>query len=542
MLWKKILPLLMMSLMTPFVFADVAQSDLSDILDSSDELRGSFEERQLELFSRLEKIEKYLDSEREQLNREDLKPNSLAQRIYQTLSGLSESELAFFLEGNLDQIKNTQARESANQALKQISEFNEAHSAYQKHLDDYTRLELDYFIEGAHVAMLALRNEIAENTEIKEKDLKKIDLLLTSATSEYRRYMRYRKEIGDPRDGPNRTDAYRSFFTVAKEYFDLANKVSKETQVKLRFWTQLRIKARTIFNFTRTIIKLAPSMIKIALNAILGRPTTNERSPLVHSIDETFRKIGRITGHSVKIEGAEYLPSQRTSDKTVYIIAPTHRDPIRDGIIMANLGISNYLLTMATDQMMPKYLADKFTQNNNIVTVGRGSDTPILKILEELRRGKTNTILIYPEGSVSAGLYETRPVREKFSWGLIEALQKEGYEIKLIPVTYKNSGQFVHRNTVAGFFKFLDNSTASRELQVAVSRPLDSKFLKLIARATEATAIGRFIRATWMDGLPHDSEFHSGLMRIEAAAKEFKEELGIFLLPKTVQCRSLFKD
>lgn len=500
-----------------------------------------FADRQVDRLNRIAQFEKHLDSERERIFSLELAPDFFIDSIYRELSEFSETELKFLLEGDLSKIQNSTSRKRAESVLRTVSQFSATHEDFQNQLDKMAILELDYFIEGTMVAMDSLHKTLAENNLVTTKELANSDRVFALATSEYQRYMRHRLEVGDPRDGPNRTDAYRSFYTAAKDYFDFAYKVTKPSNLQA-FWDRLRNNTRTIYNLLNTFIRIAPGMIKVGITAMTRTNGLADRSPLIDSIDDIFRKIGKITGHTVKIEGSEYLPPKGKPDgKTVYIIAPTHRDPIRDGIIMSNLGISNYLLAMATDQMMPKRLADKFTSNDNIITVGRGSGTPIEKILKELKRGLTNIVMIYPEGSVSAGLYETRPVREKFSWGLIEALLNEGYDVKLLPLTYQNSGQFVHRNTVAGFFKNLDSST-NRELQVTVSPPVNSKTLRLLAKATKSTAIGNFIRATWLQGLPHNEDFNNGMMRVKAAAKQFEIELGISLLPKVLQCKSFYQE
>ncbi|MBL7554233.1 MAG: hypothetical protein JNM24_00310 [Bdellovibrionaceae bacterium] len=499
----------------------------------------SFESRQAEQFSHLASMERALDIERARLFYLENSPNLFQEEIYKALADLKESDLKTLLDGDISKVADTTVRAQLEYILNRVAQFSEAHEKFQSQLDYMTRLELDYFIEGSFVALKSLDQDLEEVRTLNAKQVTEKQRLFSLAESEYKRYLLHHLEIGDPRDGPNRTDAYRSFFTAAKEYFDFAEQYSGSKKSN-GFWTRFKNKSRTAYRMFNTAVQIAPGMAKVGFSMI-ARPNSIEgRSPLVESIDNVFRKIGKITGHTVKIEGSEHLPPGGKPDgKTVYIVAPTHRDPIRDGIIMANLGMSNYLLAMASDQMMPKVFADKFTANDNIVTVGRGSWTPVQKILKELKRGTTDTIMIYPEGSVSAGLYETRPVREKFSWGLIDALLKEGYEVKLIPLTYQNSGQFAHRNTVFGFFKYLESSD-SRELRVKVSPPVDSRILKLLAKATKPTAIGNFIRATWLQDLPHNSEFNSGLLRMNATAREINKELGISLNPKLSQCQRFY--
>jgi 1-acyl-sn-glycerol-3-phosphate acyltransferase len=519
------------------VFAAILS--VSILAHSSSEV-DSFENLQAQRLNQIFEMEKSLDSERERVFNLEHTPDHFREEIYKALSELSEANLKILLDGDESNVKDPKVRAQIAYILNRAAQFSVAHENFQAQLDHMTQVELDYFIEGTFVALQSLDQNLEDGKSLSIKLGMQKRALFYSARDEYNRYMKYHLEIGDPRDGPNRTDAYRSFFTAAKEYIDFASR-HLESESSQTFWPRLKSKAGTLFRMLNTAIQITPGMAKVGF-AMMKRPNSVDgRSPLVEAIDGVFRKIGKITGHTVKIEGSEHLPPGGKPDgKTVYVVAPTHRDPIRDGIIMANLGMSNYLLAMASDQMMPKKFADKFTENDNIVTVGRGAWTPIQKILKELKRGTTDTIMIYPEGSVSAGFYETRPVREKFSWGLINALLKEGYDVKLIPLTYQNSGQFAHRNTVFGFFKYLENSD-SRELRVKVASPIDSRVLRLLAKATKSTAIGNFLRATWLQSLPHNSEFNSGLMRVEAVNREIKKELGISVLSEESQCKRVYK-
>jgi 1-acyl-sn-glycerol-3-phosphate acyltransferase len=511
------------------------------ILAHSSPETESFESRQALRFSQISAMEKSLDAERERVFNLEHTPDQFQEEIYKALVELGESDLKVLLEGDVSSVKDQKVRAQMQYVIDRAAQFSVAHENFQVQLDHMTRVELDYFIEGTFVALQSLDQNLEEGNSLSAKLSLRKRTLFSLANDEYNRYMRYHLEIGDPRDGPNRTDAYRSFFTAAKEYFDFVARYS-DAKSSRTFWPRFKNKARTLYRMLNTAVQITPGITKVGYSMMARPNSVDGRSSLIESIDNVFRKIGKITEHTVKIEGAENLPPGGKPDgKTVYIVAPTHRDPIRDGIIMANLGMSNYLLAMASDQMMPKKFADRFTENDNIVTVGRGSWTPVQKILKELKQGTTDTIMIYPEGSVSAGLYETRPVREKFSWGLIDALLKEGYDVKLIPLTYQNSGQFAHRNTVVGFFKYLENSD-SRELRVKVGPPIDSKVLRLLAKATKSTAIGNFIRATWLQSLPHNKEFNNGLMRATAVDREIKKELGISVLPKDSQCKRFYRE
>jgi hypothetical protein len=374
-----------------------------------------------------------------------------------------------------------------------------------------------------------------------KKLLAAIDDKLAIATAQYAMYAKNLDQYGLPKDGPLRTEPYRLFFAAAKSYFDLAqsDQVAQSQPVK-SFWETMRTKARKVYSRVRLVMAVTPPMLNAMVTAWLRPVTGANEAPLIESINKIFAAIGRIGKYEVKIDGAEFLPRNIKPDgKTVYLVAPTHRDPMLDAIVMANLGLENYMLAMAPDQIVPGKLADKLSGVDSVVAVGRGRDKPILKILEGLRSGKSNVVMIYPEGSVSAGLYETRPVREKFSWGLIETLRAEGYDVKLIPVTYQNTGRFAHENSIGAFFENFGVDTSTKELKVKVGQPIEERMLAMMAKATEKTAVGRFVRSIWLENLDTNTDFLAGLLRPGAAAKLMNEKLGL-QRPRGQMCELLF--
>jgi hypothetical protein len=174
---------------------------------------------------------------------------------------------------------------------------------------------------------------------------------------------------------------------------------------------------------------------------------------------------------------------------------------------------------------------------DSIITVGRGSGFPVRKIIDQLNRRKSNTILLFPEGSVSSGFSETRPLREKFAHGLLADLQAQGIKTVVIPVTFENSARFVFDSSISSLFSKLSKGAQPTELSVQVHDPIDQTTMNIVKAATnEATAVNRLIRSFWLEQLPTDQNHLMGTLRPQKALQTFEEQTGKSLTPAINKC------
>jgi hypothetical protein len=494
----------------------------------------------------LHDLEENLAREKAEAENSGRTASQLRTSVYQLLEGMNEQELRTILEIDPEQATTVDPAKLQNvqEAERLAIEWDRAETKYQATIDDLTNRELDYFIKSTMLAMKVMKTAMDESvskgrvstatkletttsgatgsTKVSNSavDANKIAEAHNAAKKSFAAYVVARRKFGGPKDGPQRTEPYREFFAEAKAFFDSAAVTQAESLRPAKsFWTKLKEKASGAYIRAQLVVKVVPPVLRTLLISWTIPKSGPGEAPLqTRGIHNVFAAIKDVAGYKVEIEGREFLPKgEALTGKTVNLIVPTHRNPILDQILMSAFDLKSYLLVMAP---MP-LLGDVDT----MVTVTHGAK-PVDKILQQLALGKTDTVVIYPEGSVGAGLYETRPVREKFVSGLVTELRDAGYGVNLIPVTYINSGRFVDENSIGAFFKTVGHETGTI-LRAKVERPMDGRLITLLERVGSYSAVGRFLRATWLETLPTDKEFLNGVLRVGPAAQKFQRLLQI---------------
>ncbi len=492
-----------------------------------------FESEQRSVLDQLNRLETTIDMRRAELVAAGQTAARLDATVKQELKSLSPASSALLLSNQFGDIADPRERQIASALLETVRRWDAAQVKYQTLNDQVAQMELDYFIDGAMQALRVSEQAMAGVASAQKVKLKQ---LFNKAEGHYSTFKRNRFQYGQPKDGPARTSPYRRFFAAVKEYMDVfkAEPVSRSPRIAA-FSEGLRTRAKRVFDIISVIVRLTPRAAA-TLISLLARPVSAiGEAPVNENIFAFLRDLQAQMRVSVEIQGKEKLPKPRAlTGKTINIVVPTHRDAILDALVMANLGLEKALLVLAPDQFMPRAAATLFDRADSTIAVGRGKNHATEQILEQVARGKSDTILIYPEGSVPAGLQEMRPPREKFSW-LVEKLLRDGYDVNLIPVTYENTAQFAHEAQRINIFSPRTDGT---RLRAKVHDKVDSVMLRTLLASSGTQAIGRYIRAIWMDGLGTDDRSLHGLLRASAATEEFQKKVGLSF--PTRECRDLF--
>ena len=449
--------------------------------------------------------------------------NQLRASVYRLLDGMSEQEFRSILEIGPDQASTIDPAklERVQEAERLAIEWDRAEKKYQTTVDDLTNRELDFFIKSTMLAMRQMKSALDESQG--KGDPAQMEIAVKnyeSAKKSFAAYVLARKGFGGPKDGPKRTGPYREFFNEAKIFFDSVPVAAAESsQPAKSFWTKLKEKASGAYIRAQLVVRVLPPVLKsLIISWTIPKSGPGEAPLQTRGFHKTLRAVKEVAGYEVEIEGREFLPKGGPLiGKTVNLIVPTHRNPILDHILMSEFDLQSYLLVMAPLPLLGEV--------DSVVAVKHGAD-PVAKILTQLSLGKTDTVFIYPEGSVGAGLFETRPVREKFVWGLVMGLKNAGYDVNLIPVTYLNSGRFVDESSMGDFFKSIGKEKGT-VLKAKVSEPIDGRLITLLENVGSHSAVGRFIRATWLETLPTDKEFLNGVLRVMPANERFQQLLKI---------------
>ncbi len=472
----------------------------------------------------LANIEMELEKSYKNLSSQDLNYAQLEKILKEDLAKLNEETKIAILSGKISSLPDSIEKAKANSLLKKIKELDSIQQTYQNEYDNLVKSELDYFlteiyltVEDYHLRMVRGRSDkmasrlISKYNEIKEA---------------YVKYLSFRKNYGRPKDGPTRTSVTRIFFDHSKAYFDIVeNRKSPTEYMESGLLKKLKMKAKYFGSIVRVLFKLIPQFSKVLFN-LYARPISPAgTAPVSENVHKTLSDLGDELGIQIEILNKEKIPKVTSlgEDKIVNIVTPTHRDSTLDAFVMSKLGLGKALLVMAPDQFLPRILANQVNKVDSIIGVGRGADLPILKISEQLALSKSNTIILYPEGSINAGLEELRPPREKFSYGLIKKLISEGYKVNIIPVTYHGTAKFGHEGRYANPLQYLDKNL---KLKATVHNPINYEVVEMMMNNFDPQSVARLIRGHWIEELGVSNISTHGLLKVKEVLKRLNN-LGI---------------
>lgn len=478
-------------------------------------------------------LEKEIDSLTAEVKKKQLSNDEMMAVISNLLSTLSNENKTLAISGNFQQIKNLEERKIAEKIHTYLYQWTLLKNEIVTKMDILTQREMIFTIEGTYFSLSKILIELSQNSNLNLKVKIKLNEIYRSAEIEYIKYKENIDKYGLPKDGPLRTSPYRAFFEKAKLFVDTVSAENFSIE-KTTFMKTLYKKTLRVYQLMKMLVRLSPTVISTVISIFSKDTPSYDKTPLWTKINSIFKIVKTEMGFKVNITGKGRSIIEKINNnndpKTVYVIAPTHNHPILDNITMAELNIKDSLLVMATDQFIPlKSIANRLNDIDSLITVGRGSDLPIHKIYEQIEKGTSNNILIYPEGCVSVGLCESRPVRPKFSWGLIKGLVDKGYNVEIIPIVYKNNFKFLHENSVDYFLNLFDTAKSEKQLEVEILPSVDQEFLKSIMNANRPELLSLLLRSNWLEKYKTNDIYINGLIRQKEINRKISELLGVDL-------------
>jgi hypothetical protein len=215
----------------------------------------------------------------------------------------------------------------------------------------------------------------------------------------------------------------------------------------------------------------------------------------------------------VVVSGHENVP-RATGKKTVNLFTPAHRHGVTDNVTFSHLGLSDYVVFNAVDQLplLPHFLKDRIARTDGSIPVGKGRGSSVDRALEVLGRGVSGNLLIYPEGTVSEGFRGTRPPRRNFGAVLVPRLREAGYALNLVPVTYLDNARFLDQPPRSA-------APEERRLRVVVSPGLDTSMIDALLAAGGGEMVNRMIRLAWLESLVTDEQHFLGQDRVRGVER-----------------------
>ncbi len=427
----------------------------------------------------------------------------VSRRVKDFMSALSETEQVAVREGHFDTLTGEVAEKA--KALRDFvtaanTGMKEFHAAY----DDFNSKKLEHMVEVNHLRLDSLMAELA--LRLTPKDMAAIRKKFALAEKEYDIYMKSRVLYNQPKD-VKRISGVRAYMQHSKELIQQADRAVRLASGEKLPTTPI---LERLGGLLKTVDLVTGALQMIGTAAIKHGELPNGQTPLSEGSFNFMGRYGRIEGMKVKVEGRENLPAPGAG-KVVNLYAVQHANPLLDNMAMAKLGLKNFGIFGAVDDFgQPKFFADWLDQSDHFIAVGRGSDKPIEKAVAMLKRGKTNDFVIYPEGSVSAGLYETRQPRAKMVDGLIKRLQAEGYEVNIVPISLPDNYRY---NSV------WNSSTVDpnpKDLKVIVHKPVPpSEWQAMQALSGDTQIVNHMLRQTWINERPEGESYVAGMLRMD---------------------------
>lgn len=407
--------------------------------------------------------------------------------------------------------KSSLLSELAPQALETLRAQRSILAAY----DEFNLRKLDYFLEKYRALVEQARERL--QPRLGPADEKVLEPIFAQIEKSYQTYLLNRSLFGQPKD-VLRINAYREFFSGI---VDLAHAVDaiasrnappeRTSLTALRAWaSRALLKA---WNLLYILGKVARMLVTLHFTAI--SPAADAR--LIDRFEDLFQGVRKMKGLDVAVTGRENLPATPSAD-VVNIYAILHSHPILDNVALSSLGLRDFSIFGAADYFAPKFMADRLDRTDHFIVVGRGREKPIDKALDRLRRGKVRNLVIYPEGSVSAGMFETRPVREKFSYGLIKAIREAGFAVNLTPITFPDNFRIINY-----WGNLLDPEPA--HLRALIHEPVSDEMIRHLVSVDGDQAINTYLRSLWLENLAMDRDHLAGMPKLDVLERTLAERL-----------------
>ncbi len=238
-------------------------------------------------------------------------------------------------------------------------------------------------------------------------------------------------------------------------------------------------------------------------------------TPFTNRVDDFFRALCDVQGWKVRVLGDSPAPA---SDGTVTLYTPTHRHGITDNATFGHVGLPDYLVFNAIDQveMVPKWLKDRAASTNGLVPVGGGRGPSVDRALAMLDAGITRNVLIYPEGTVSEGFRGTRPPRATFGGKLVPAISEAGHPVRIVPIAYPDNARFLD---------IPPRARTERELRVVMCPALDAEMVEGLLASGGGGFLDGMVRLAWLESLGSDADRFLGHDRVAAIESRLDREL-----------------
>ncbi len=491
-------------------------------------------------FQRLRSAEVALEQQYGDLSRQSTA--KLNKTMNEYLSQFSEADKILVAKGELAGLA-PEKEQLARRLQAEVTAWETTNSSYQANLDSLIQQSQEHYAKESVYYIETLYAELRLKLDV--SDAAALGEIAKSMKFNYDEYTRNKANYGGPHD-VWRLDPFRNIFTEIRSFMTYLGKLEGSSAVTRHTLSHQQELGAKIYKMLKTLCAMARPILMFVYDTFTARFSHQSNDQFMKDFGKLITKMRTTFGYKMKLNGLENLKvlevqESMIPDKTVNIFTLTHIEAAQDMMawsgILNGLNLDRYLMFAAVDNFMPiKAISDRVVEMNEYINVGRGSDLPIIDVINKLNKSDVRTIKIYGEGGVGSGFFETRPVRAKYTTGLIRSLKAAGYKVNIIPVAYPKNGVFVGSPSL---FSPLAQDESKRELEVSFGKVLTNEHLDALLAFGGDAAVNHYIRASWHENMITNSQKLQGRLRIPELNSRLSREMNL-PFQRGSKCADLF--
>lgn len=383
------------------------------------------------------------------------------------------------------------ARFSPNEDIKKWAQEEAARQA-----------QLDQSILAAYSKFVVESFELVRLAGIPTADIQTLDLAKI-------KFLKTLKFFGTADD----FQRFNSFYNYRKLFFNLAQQY--DLNLPENFKTLQTENAEQQFKFTP---ELNLPILKLLWASFFSGFSKTKSTPTTHAADHFFKVQGKLSGVDIQLKGQLDISKD---PNVINLIVVNHFDAFFDAITIAGFNLPSYLtfgaLNLRGEGLFSIASYDFFkpamkilTNNKDVILLGQNDGNPLEKLIHSINEGRSNTVVLFPQGMIASGFEETLPLKADFSEKVIGAFQKAGYKVDLQIVTSAN--RYSTTNNI---------SQGKRKLISVIDAKITDSEIRKIIEVGGGQALDLLIRRTWINRVAEFYPNYNGIRVIANACSQF---------------------
>ena len=379
-----------------------------------------------------------------------------------------------------------------------MKQFQTAVQKYHNHYDEVSRGKNELIMSMVKNDLDGLLTIAKSNPAMKAKKRAKLEKAYSEVVQLHNDYYAIRHH-----EGVNHKDNKR--LKAINDFHKKAEQLSGELDSQIKGQTLMgRVKemAAKLLGRVKAAIKTGSMMVKTLpeISRVVTALATS-KGDFGTAVRDVWNKLSENSNLDVHHNTeAKPLPNR----PIIYVL--NHRNAMADHMA-AYPGIKENNITFVTQAEgygEPEFLRQRLLQNEGFAPVGHPKIDPVKRIVQSMNGGRT--VIIYPEGSVSTLLGETRQIRPNFSKRLLPSLIENG-KFQVIPVTIDDAA--------VRFGEKFDMAQTRKHINVTFHSPIKSETLKqLYAMDPKSDLPSQLLRLKWHREMTKEGEPLAGQMTV----------------------------